>query len=101
MREPTTLEHFEDAFYGVLETSPDPYEVRDAMTELGFIHLAMEPAKFKQGAKEIWAGMHGRTLPENLGIVARVAGYIYSGYNNPLTLEHAAALRQDREQAAS
>ena len=96
-REHTALAIVEESCYEIIETSDDPYEVRDAITELGFTHLAMEPAKFKQAVKEIWTGMHGRSNIENLGIVARVGGYISAGYNDPLTLEYATALRADRE----
>ena len=98
-REHTVLAIVEEGYYGIIETSDNPYEVRDAITELGFTHLAMEPAKFKQAVKEIWAGMHSRSNIENLGIIARVGGYISAGFNDPLTLEYAAALRADRETA--
>lgn len=98
-RKPTVLEVTEKNCYEVIATSDDPNEIHDAITGLGVIHLAMEPAKFKQAMKEIWAGAHGRTNIENLAIVAHIAGYLSTGYNDPFTLEYAAAQRADREAA--
>lgn len=100
MRQPTTLERIETTCYDTIATSDDMYEIRDAMTELGMTHLAMEPGKLKLAMTELWASMHGRSGLENLGIVAGVAGYIAGGYNDPRTREYADALRQDRRNAA-
>ena len=101
MRRPTTLERRQTALYDTLATTDNTYEGRDALVELGFTHLAMEPGKMKQAAREIWAGMHGRSGMENLGIVARVATYISAGARDPETLEYADALRRDRAYNAS
>ena len=98
-RAPTVLEQREAALYDQLATAQDIYQGRDALVGLGFTHLAMEPNKLKLAMQEIWAGMHGRSGLENLGIVAGVAAYISGGANDPHTLEYAAALRQDQQRA--
>ncbi len=94
-RQPTlsTLEAAEDGLYAVLETSQNPYETQDALTMLGMTHLWMEPARFSQGLREVWAGMHGRPGMQNLGITAQVLLNLTDYGSNLLSKEHAAALQ--------
>lgn len=97
-RADTTLAILEEANLATIATADSPYAVRDALVELGLVHLQMEPAKLAQAMQEIWAGMHGRSGIENLGIVASVFGIMSSAGNNPLTNEYAVALARDAQQ---
>ena len=98
MPRPSTLEIFESIIYDEMAETSDPRALGNLYVESGMNHLRMEPGKFKLAAQEIWTGMHGRSGLENLGIIARVGSYIAGGIGDPLTYEHAAALREPRRQ---
>lgn len=98
-REPTLLEIMEDTLNNQISVSDDPHEVKDALTELGLTHVSMGPGRMRRGMQEIWAGMHGRSGLENLGIIARVASGLVSLPNNYLTNEQQVAFNQDRDAA--
>ena len=49
----STLEIIEDHCYTTIATAKSPDEMRDALTELGFAHLAMEPSKLPLAIQEI------------------------------------------------
>ncbi len=89
----STLEMTEAACYETIATAEDPYKVRDALTELGFVHLSMELGKFPQAMQEIWASMRGRSGLENLGIIAITLGTLYNTGKNQLTDNYAATKR--------
>ncbi len=85
----STLEILEDHCYDTIRTAESQYAVRDALTELGFIELQMEPEKLASGLERIWTGMHGRSGLENLGILATTLGVFCNTGPNPLTVEYA------------
>lgn len=91
----TTLGIIEEHCYDTLATTPSPYEARDMLVALGFTHLAMGPQESVLAFQEIWAGMHGRSGTENLGILATVLGTVFNSGPNPLTVEYAAAKARD------
>jgi hypothetical protein len=97
VRKPTTLEQFEAACYETI-ASGDAHQVHDGIATLGMTHLAMDPDKLPAAIRELWASMHGRSGLASLAIAVTAAGYIASGYNDPLTQEYAAALR-DRQRS--
>lgn len=96
MRKLTSLELKVANCEARLAHSEDPRQVQDALLELGMAHINMEPAKFPLGIREVWESMNGRSLVENIGIVASVVGFMSVGANNPEMLEYAAALHQDQ-----
>ena len=85
----STLEIIEDYCYTTIATAKSPDEMRDALTELGFVHLAMEPSKIPLAIQEIWASMHGRSGIQNLGIIATTIGTIFNSGQNLFTQEYA------------
>lgn len=101
-REPTTLEVVDSALLDTIATG-NAYEVRDAITERGLAHVAMGPGSRKNGLKEIWAGMHGRSSTENLAILGHTVAQLCASFStlnpNPLTVEHQAVLNKDRKAA--
>ena len=97
-RASTILEAVEEIQYKIIGESENPSEVRDALAELGSVHVAMgSTQEVHQGLRETWASMHGRSGTENLGTVAHVAAQLLGGHNNPLTREHQAAVEKDQE----
>lgn len=97
----TTLATMERASLSTLATVDNSYDARDILVELGLTHLQMEPEKLFQAFQEIWAGMHGRSGIENLGIVATVFGTMSNNTYNPLTQEYAVALAREKQQSQS
>lgn len=49
----STLEIIENHCYDTIASTDSPDEMRDALTELGFAHLAMEPSKIPLAIQEI------------------------------------------------
>ena len=85
----STLEIIENHCYDTIANTNSPDEMRDALTELGFAHLAMEPSKLPLAIQEIWASMHGRSRIQNLGIIATTIGTIFNSGQNLFTQEYA------------
>ena len=96
-RDPTALEVVEAAQRQEVNDSNTPDETRDALTDLGTVHLQMGRGHRLEGAREVLTGMRGRTVAENLGSAARVAARLSNRRDNPFTVEHRAVAKQDRK----
>lgn len=88
------LQQDEVALQDELATFNTTQEGADILVGLGYTHLRMH--EFRKAAGEIWAGMHGRTVLQNIGTTALVALYFTNSGVDKAYEDHLKAIFEQR-----
>lgn len=91
----TQLEHDEDRYLAQLTDSESDIATSDALLGLGLTHLAMEPRRLRQGAREVMTSMSGRSTHEAIGIGVFTLLYLAGAVKDSRADEYAEAIRAD------